>query len=114
MENLFSYGTLQQENVQVSTFKRVLEGQHDFIVGYQLTMLEIKDPQVIATSGKTHHPIVNYTGASSDTVEGIVFKITEAELRQADAYEVSDYKRVRANLKSGGQAWVYVKRGDSA
>jgi gamma-glutamylcyclotransferase (GGCT)/AIG2-like uncharacterized protein YtfP len=110
MENLFSYGTLQQENVQCSTFNRKLEGQPDFITGYKVSLLEIKDPDVIATSGKTHHPIVEYTGNASDAVAGTVFKVSEAELLQADEYEVSDYKRVRAMLKSGGETWVYVKQ----
>jgi gamma-glutamylcyclotransferase (GGCT)/AIG2-like uncharacterized protein YtfP len=110
MENLFSYGTLQQENVQLSTFKRKLEGQPDFITGYKLSLLEIKDLNVIATSGKTHHPIVEYTGNASDTVAGTVFKVSKAELLQADSYEVSDYKRVRALLKNGEETWVYVKQ----
>ena len=109
MENLFSYGTLQQENVQLSTFNRKLEGNPDSITAYKLSMLEIKDQQVIATSGKTHHPIVEYTGNASDEVAGTVFKVSEAELQQADEYEVSDYKRVRATLKSGEETWVYVK-----
>lgn len=109
MENLFSYGTLQQENVQLATFNRKLEGYADFITGYKLSLLEIKDQQVIATSGKTHHPIVEYSGNVIDTVAGTVFKVSEVELLQADAYEVSDYIRVRALLKSGGETWVYVK-----
>jgi len=73
MENLFSYGTLQQENVQLSTFNRVLKGWPDFITGYSLSLLEIKDPDVIVASGKTHHPIVAYTGNASDKVAGTVF-----------------------------------------
>jgi gamma-glutamylcyclotransferase (GGCT)/AIG2-like uncharacterized protein YtfP len=109
MENLFSYGTLQQENVQLTTFSRKLKGHSDFILGYKLSLLEIKDPHVITTSGKTHHPIVQYTGNLSDTVAGTVFKVSETELFQADAYEVSAYKRVRATLKSGDQTWVYVQ-----
>lgn len=109
MENLFSYGTLQQENVQLSTFGRKLEGHADSITGYKLALLEIKDLQVIATSGRTHHPIVEYSSKASDTVTGTVFKVSEAELLQADEYEVSDYIRVRALLKSGEQTWVYVK-----
>ena len=39
----------------------------------------------------------------------MVFEITEAELAGADAYEVSDYKRILVRLKSGVEAWVYVK-----
>jgi hypothetical protein len=33
-------------------------------------MLEITDPAVIATSGKTHHPILRRTGNPADQVEG--------------------------------------------
>jgi gamma-glutamylcyclotransferase (GGCT)/AIG2-like uncharacterized protein YtfP len=42
-------------------------------------------------------------------VKGKVYKITESELIAADAYEVSDYKRVGVRLRSGKQAWVYIK-----
>jgi hypothetical protein len=34
---------------------------------------------------------------------------TAQELAAADNYEVSDYKRVSVNLKSGAQAWAYVR-----
>jgi hypothetical protein len=43
-------------------------------------------------------------------VAGTVFLITHDELLAADAYEVSDYERVSAELASGSTAWVYVKR----
>jgi len=42
-------------------------------------------------------------------VAGTVFEITPAELAAADAYEVSDYARVAVKLKSGVEAWVYVR-----
>ena len=108
MENLFSYGTLQKESVQLTTFHRVLKGEPDLIVGYKLSMIEITDPGALATSGESHHPILRYTGKVSDMVRGTVFKITSKELEQADEYEVSDYKRVAVPLRSGGKAWVYV------
>jgi hypothetical protein len=38
-----------------------------------------------------------------------VFRITDAELTAADAYEVADYKRVLVPLRSGNKAWVYVR-----
>lgn len=34
MEKLFSYGTLQLEQVQLDTFGRLLEGQADTLQGY--------------------------------------------------------------------------------
>lgn len=106
---LFSYGTLQDKKVQIAQFGRELRGRPDSIPGYRRRLLEITDPQVIATSGKTHHPIVEPGADPADEVSGSVFEITAQELAAADQYEVSDYKRVSVRLKSGVQAWVYVR-----
>ena len=108
MPLLFSYGTLQQGNVQLSTFGRLLQGQEDELLGFEELMLQIDDPQVVAISGLTSHPIVRFTGRNDSHVSGMVFEITEAELVRADQYEVAAYKRVAAKLASGKQAWVYV------
>jgi gamma-glutamylcyclotransferase (GGCT)/AIG2-like uncharacterized protein YtfP len=107
-ELLFSYGTLQQEGVQIASFGRRLAGQADALPGWKQEMVEITNAQVLAASGKTHHPIV-MPGRKDDSVAGTVFEITADELAAADAYEVSDYKRVAAMLASGVIAWVYVK-----
>ena len=106
---LFSYGTLQDKKVQVASFGRELQGQPDAMPGYRQTMLEITDPEVLATSGQKFHPIVEESPDSQDEVRGTVFEITAQELAAADQYEVSDYKRVSVQLKSGLQAWVYVR-----
>ncbi|WP_176050982.1 gamma-glutamylcyclotransferase family protein [Burkholderia sp. BCC1644] len=107
-EHLFSYGTLQLEQVQLATFGRKLDGHEDAMPGYAMTMLKIEDPAVVATSGKTHHPVVAYTGRAGDRVTGAVFAITREELRHADDYEVAAYRRDRVVLESGVSAWVYV------
>jgi gamma-glutamylcyclotransferase (GGCT)/AIG2-like uncharacterized protein YtfP len=106
---LFSYGTLRQENVQMASFGRLLAGSHDALPGYASVTIEITDPDVVAASGRKFHPMVVETGNSEDEVPGTLFLITEAELAAADAYEVSDYKRIEVLLKSGKSAWVYVK-----
>ena len=108
MENLFSYGTLQLESVQESSFGRLLKGAKDTLVGYKLEDTLIEDEAVLATSGLAHHPIAIYTGSKSDEIEGKVFEITEDELKKADEYEVSQYSRAQVILKSGKKAWVYV------
>ena len=105
---LFSYGTLQQADVQRATFGRLLEGRPDALPGYATSLVEIRDPEVVARSGKTHHPIVRRSSNPHDMVAGHVFKITTAELAAADAYEVDDYKRVAVRLRSGLEAFVYV------
>ncbi|WP_204354768.1 gamma-glutamylcyclotransferase family protein [Mycolicibacterium llatzerense] len=109
-ELLFSYGTLRQRDVQLSTFGRELNGSDDAIVGYRLGWVTITDPHVIETSGSDRHPILK-PGTPEDAVDGSVFEITDAELVAADEYEVDDYQRVQVPLRSGRQAWVYVFAG---
>ena len=89
MPYLFSYGTLQQEDVQVATFGRTLRGEADALPGYARKNLQITDPDVIRKSGSAVHPIVVASADSADQVPGTVFQITEAELSAADGYEVS-------------------------
>ena len=106
---LFSYGTLQDKAVQLANFGRELNGQADRMPGYRLDWVEITDPDVLATSGKSHHPIVSPSSQANDSVAGMVFQISEDELAAADRYEVADYKRVAVTLASGLTAWVYVR-----
>src|ERR1700753_870754 len=94
---------------QFCWFVRLLEGQADAMVGYRQSQIEITDPEVIKTSGKRFHPIVEASDNPGDEVQGKVFRITEAELNAADAYEVADYKRIEVPLRSGNTAWVYVR-----
>jgi hypothetical protein len=108
MELLFSYGTLQDTPVQIETFGRELEGYKDQLLGYKLEILKIKDQNVVDLSGKTHHPIAVISKNDNNQISGVVFKVTKQELAQSDLYEVSDYKRVRAEFKSGKKAWAYV------
>jgi gamma-glutamylcyclotransferase (GGCT)/AIG2-like uncharacterized protein YtfP len=111
-ELLFSYGTLQQERVQLETFGRRLRGAADELVGYRSGWLEIADWSVNETSGKSHHPIIAFTGQPTDVVQGTVFLVSGAELLRADAYEAADYRRVSVKLASGNAAWVYVDERD--
>jgi gamma-glutamylcyclotransferase (GGCT)/AIG2-like uncharacterized protein YtfP len=110
MHQLFSYGTLQQERVQLSTFGRLLQGHPDGIIGYIVTAIKITDAKVVEVSGQATHPMIRATGNVRHRVPGTVFEVTEEELSQADAYEVDDYERVQAPLESGGRAWVYIER----
>jgi len=105
---LFSYGTLQLERVQLSTFGRLLNGTPDAMVGYRLEPVEITDPEVIAISGTNLHTNLVLSDDPADAVEGTVFEITTAELAAADDYEVDGYKRVSVRLRSGLEAFVYI------
>src|SRR5438105_2391159 len=107
-EHLFSYGTLQEEAVQLSTFGRRLQGTPDSLPGYQILMIRIQERDFAAASGASQHRNLQFTGTNSDVVEGFVFEVTRRELEQADAYEPKDYKRVQARLRSGVNAWIYL------
>lgn len=109
-ERLFSYGTLQTESVQLATFGRKLAGTPDALVGYQVRMIQITDEEFVATSGAEYHRNLEFTGSTSDVVEGTVLYLTQQELQQADAYEPDGYKRVQVTLRSGTEAWVYLKQ----
>lgn len=110
MVHLFSYGTLQKEQVQLETFGRVLDGEKDTLKGYIMKMVEITDPEVLRKSNQKYHPILEFSGDSGDEVEGMLFEVTEAEILQADEYEVDDYKRIETVFKSGKKGFIYVRK----
>lgn len=108
MPGLFSYGTLQKEQVQLEIFGRILKGEKDILSGYRLDWLEITDPEVLRKSGQKYHPVLKLSGNEEDQVEGVLFEVTDAEILQADGYEVDDYKRIETTFKSGKRGFIYV------
>ncbi|WP_246524066.1 hypothetical protein [Neoroseomonas eburnea] len=55
---LFSYGTLQIEGVQLSSFGRLLVGESDALPFHRTDMVEITDPEVLRVRGERFHPVV--------------------------------------------------------
>ena len=109
VENLFSYGSLREKSVQREVFGHLLEGVSDAIVGYRLGSVTITDQKSIAISGTAAHQILEPTGRESDKIEGMLFQLSARDLELADSYEDAAYQRVRVRLRSGTDAWVYVK-----
>jgi hypothetical protein len=105
---LFSYGTLQNPDVQLDTFGRLVAGEDDALPGFTVDYAEIDDPRVVGLSGNSIHPIVRPTGSALDKVTGRALWVTEDELDAADEYEVELYRRIEVRLQSGRPAWVYV------
>lgn len=105
---LFSYGTLRQENVQLATFGRRLEGRPDALAGFALSPMKITDPSVVAASGADVHMIARPSGNPTDRIPGIVFTLTADEIESADRYEAGPIERIRVRLESGAGAFVYV------
>lgn len=113
MPLLFSYGTLQDERVQLALFGRALVGRKEELLGFELSLVRVADPEFARTSGKTHHAILKPTGALASKVAGTAFEVTDKELERVDQYEPAEYRRVSASLASGRQAWVYVEATSS-
>ena len=108
-EYLFSYGTLQDEAVQLATFGRRLDGRPDILVRYKVTMIPIRDQEVTIATGESHYRNIEFTGNEADVVKGTVFKVSQKELDLADQYESSaEYERVSVELNPGTTAWVYL------
>ncbi|NJB71792.1 gamma-glutamylcyclotransferase (GGCT)/AIG2-like uncharacterized protein YtfP [Saonia flava] len=101
-EFLFTYGTLQDPQVQHYIYGRILDGKPDFLLGHK----RLKN----AVYGK--YPLVVKTNHENDSVPGMVYYISYEELLKTDVYETNAYRREKATLKSGIDAWVYVENLD--
>jgi hypothetical protein len=107
-EHLFSYGTLQLDEVQLDLFGRILNGSKDTLHGYKVSPIEITDELFLSKGGGKHQRIAIVTHNQTDQIEGMVFEVSGDELLHADKYEPVDYKRIKVILASGQQAWVYA------
>ena len=102
MPLIFSHGSLQQPDVQVSIYGRVLDGEPDELVDCIHTQVEVPTWHKAAAVGATHYANVEFFPGSGGRVAGRVFELT-------DAYEHdAEYVRVKVTLASGRHAWVYV------
>lgn len=109
MPLVFSYGSLQQESVQLSTFGRRLAGSKDALPGHALGAVEIPDPARAAVHGRTHYANVAPDADPASRVDGMALEVTPEELAACDGYERLDgYVRVAVTLASGREAWCYV------
>jgi gamma-glutamylcyclotransferase (GGCT)/AIG2-like uncharacterized protein YtfP len=107
---MFSYGTLQKRDIQIAHFGRELTGHTDALPGYVRRTEPITDPAVAALIRESHYANAEPSSNPEDAVSGIVFEITEDELAIADKYETAaKYRRISVRLRSGDQAWIYVR-----
>ncbi len=102
MIKLFTYGTLQHTDIQEDLFGRRLVGTPETLVGYALQEIQIEEE-----FGLIEYDILVETGNPKDTINGIVYLVTQKELHQADLYEGLHYKRVEVHLQSEQKAWAY-------
>ena len=103
MEHLFTYRTLQNKSIQLELFGRLLKGNTATLIGYKLHEIQIEDE-----GEKANYPIIKCTNNPNDSINGIVYEITEMELRKADEYEGIHYSRVQVTLESKQNVWAYI------
>jgi gamma-glutamylcyclotransferase (GGCT)/AIG2-like uncharacterized protein YtfP len=100
---LFSYGTLQETDVQKMIFLRALDGSRDRLKGHTLS------EEMVGGL----YPTIRFSEDPEDSVEGYVYVISEEELTLVDTYEGEAYKRKSVILESGTKAWVYLGKSDN-
>ncbi len=102
-EYLFTYGTLQDNEVQQMVFSRILHGNKDHLKGHTISKKLVGGlyPTVISSS------------RSQMGVPGIVYIISKEELQRVDVYEGEAYFRKQVTLASGIKAWVYLGKTES-
>jgi len=108
---IFSYGSLQQEAVQLSNYSRVVRGDPDELIGWVRSEIAVPKWHKAAAAAISHYANVERSPESGRRVAGTVFELTDAELAATDTYELdAEYGRVLAELASGRSAWVYVSQ----
>ena len=104
MEKIFTYGTLQDHEIQLQCVGRTLgTGSPDTLRGY--TMAKIKG---------IHRSYNIIQPRSGSTVDGVVYEVTAEELAKIDTYEGDAYMRVSATLMSNTRVWIYRDNPNSA
>jgi len=105
---LFSYGTLQNDQVQLNLFGKCLAGSPDRLTGYKIVSIEITDKEFLSKGEQKIQRTLVFSNNSRDTIEGMALEISPGELLMADQYEPENYKRISVMLESGKQAWIYA------
>ena len=97
---VFTYGTLQDKEVQLGVFSRVLSGTPDTLSTYRIAAQKV--------AGR--YPTLEHTQNQKDKIKGMTYTLSPEELEKADAYEGAAYERIEITLVSGKKAWVYTAK----
>ena len=93
-KNLFSYGTLQKDNVQPELFGWLLNGTKDTLKGCKFSSIEIKGESFLSKGEQKDQLTVIPSNDNNDSIEGTVFGVSEEELLLADNYEPDNIKEL--------------------
>jgi gamma-glutamylcyclotransferase (GGCT)/AIG2-like uncharacterized protein YtfP len=85
-------------------FNKLLTGTADQLLGYKLKSLQIEEE-----FGMADYVVVVPSENPEDTIHGVVFEVSNADLAKVDLFESNAYKRVEVQLNSGTTAWIYME-----
>ena len=102
---IFSYGTLQDRQIQQELYGRTLSGHQDSLSSYILSTINLPENSLEQNT----YFIAEYTGNPNDSIGGFCYEITSAELLITDAYEGAAYTRKSVRLNSGRACLVCIK-----
>ena len=108
MEYLFSYGTLQEERIQLKLYGRLLKGENDTLPGYTIHLVENKNYDEESGFDEKFHRLAVKSNNDEEGITGTLFELSGEEIIRTDEYEPDGYKRISATLLSGKTCWVYV------
>jgi gamma-glutamylcyclotransferase (GGCT)/AIG2-like uncharacterized protein YtfP len=97
-EKLFVFGTLRWKRFRKTAFGKIVAGTRGLLRDHKRVDIVI--------NGEPYGAIIPQRGK---VVHGLVFSVTERELRRCDRYEAR-YERRRVRLHNGDTAWVYAMR----
>ncbi|MEK6907364.1 MAG: gamma-glutamylcyclotransferase family protein [Nanoarchaeota archaeon] len=97
MLDLFVYGTLMGSELRNKLLGRKIDAVPDSLYGFKKIEINIENEKYLG---------IVKNGNSS--INGLIIKITNEELRLLDEYEGESYKRESVVLKSGNNALTYV------
>ena len=109
MEYLFSYGTLQEDDVQVELFGRRLNGGRDVLKGYKTSPIELTEEGFASYTEQATYLIASVSDDENDAIEGTALEVSGEDLSVVDGYEPEEYKRAKVTLELGKRAWIYLK-----
>lgn len=96
---LFSYGTLQNKNIQEREFGQTFKKLgSDSVVGFGLKSIKIESE---------FYPIATYKKSSN--IPGSILEIPDILVYKVDMYEGHGYKRIMVKTSGGISCYMYVE-----
>lgn len=88
--------------MQKHIFGRLLTGKPDAALGFKK----------LENAVYGQYPLVVHTNNLENKVAGMAYEVNDSDLKKADIYETSAYKREKFPLESGDEAWIYIENSN--